>query len=222
MTTRSILWLGGAPCSGKSTIAAALAHQFGLRVFALDAMLESPAVLATAPPTSALSRLAARVAEPTWPSWFLQNAPTLAREELGLLSEVFDVALEAMEGLPPGPPILAEGTAALPARVAEWAAASGDGGRAARAPRAAWLIPEVSFHANCYDDRIWAHTLVARTADPERAYRNWRARDMLVARFVRREAWRRGMHVLVVGAPAARTAPSDVVTWVAGALGLQR
>jgi hypothetical protein len=221
VTPPSILWLGGAPCSGKSTVAAALARRFGLRVLALDAMVEARALRTTTPRTEALAQLAVRLADPTWPSWFLQDAPTLAREELRLLNEVFDLALDTIEGLPPGPPVLAEGAAALPACVAAWAAASDGIGRSERVLRAAWLVPAASFHASCYEERMWARALVARTDDPERAYRNWRGRDMLVARFVRREASRRGLHVLeVAGRAPTATAPRDVLTWVAGALGL--
>ena len=225
VTVPRILWLGGAPCAGKSTVASALARRFGLRVFALDALADAHALPTAVRGTPALERLALRLADPAWPSWFLHDPATLAREELGLSAEVFALAVDALDAMPVGPPILVEGTAALPACVVGWAAASKGRPPIARsegAPGAAWLVPAADFHTACYERREWARTLVGRTSDSTLAYRNWRDRDMLVARFVRRDALRRGLPMLEVGGrPESTNAPiNDTVTWTARALGL--
>jgi hypothetical protein len=126
-----------------------------------------------------------------------------------VLGAVFGIAIGDLDAIGPGSTVLAEGAAALPACVASLAGM----------PRGAWLLPSVAFHDACYSARPWARMLVARASDAERAYRNWRARDLLIARFVRSDGRRLGLAVHEVHASSSL---DDTISWAAEALGLAR
>jgi hypothetical protein len=201
-----VLWLGGTPCAGKSTVAQLLAERHGLRVYSCDAHFERHCAAAdpAAQPTLAWLRGA------SWTEVFLRPLPLMVRDELAASRETFPMVIADLAAMPPGPPVLAEGMALLPECVASAVEEPGPA-------RAAWLVPSPLFQRAHYARREWAAALVARLADPERAFENWMRRDEISARWVRAQARHLDLPVRVVG--LSDTAET-IAAWVAGQLGL--
>ena len=198
-------FLGGSPCAGKSTVAALLATEYGLRVYSCDAAFERHAASAT----ESRSLTLARLRRMNWDAIFLRPLGPMTRDAVLACAEAFAFAVADLAALPPGPPVLAEGMTLLPACVASL-------GPAALA-RAAWLVPAPGFQRAHYARRPWARAVVGRTADPTVAFENWMRRDEASARLVRAQARRVGAPVRVV----REGEPVDVVAaWVAARLGL--
>lgn len=199
-----VIWLGGSPCAGKSTVAALLAERHGLRLYSCDAHFDRHSAAADAVTQPTLSRLRGS----SWTEVFLSRLGPMVRNEVVACREEFPMIVADLAALVPGPPVLAEGMALLPECVAALRP---------RPNRAAWLVPAPAFQRAHYARRAWAASLVAGLADPERAFENWMRRDEVSARWVRTQARRLRFPVRVVddGHPI-----EAVTAWTERALGM--
>jgi len=176
-------WIGGSPCSGKSTVAGLLATRSNLRLYSCDDAFErhAAAVRPDAGPTlqkvTAMS-LEERLAQPV--EIQVGDVFRLYREQFPLILHDLDDA---------GGPVLAEGAALLPELLA---------GRNVPADRAVWVVPTEDFQHRHYRQRTWAADLLAPTSDPQRAFRRWMRRDADFARLVAEQARELGYPVITV------------------------
>jgi hypothetical protein len=102
-------------------------------------------------------------------------------------TERFDLVLEDLRALSRDPPIVAEGAGLFPALVAPLVA---------RPQQAIWLVPTAAFCATMRRRR--GSAMPAQTSDPERAWGNLIARDVLLARYVRQRAAALGLAVVEI------------------------
>ncbi|HET7035741.1 MAG TPA: hypothetical protein VFI42_08695 [Thermomicrobiaceae bacterium] len=188
-----VLWIGGPPDSGKTSIAGALAAAYGLRVYHFDR--QEPAHIRRADPARqpALTRL--RVMLETLDErafaealWLAQEPEEMARWTIASWSERCGMALDDLSELPPAPTIVAEGPGFFPECVAPLL----DDPR-----QAVWLVPDEEFKRASVARRGKPGARV-HTSDPERATRNLTARDLLLGQHVREQAQARGLTVLPV------------------------
>jgi hypothetical protein len=118
-----VVWVGGAPAAGKSTVARALARRYGLRLYAADTRTWVHR-------DRALARgiLAARAFETLSPLERWQR-PTAELVAMSLHRERGPMVLDDLAALPDRPLVVAEGTT-LPASAADptkpWAAGDTD------------------------------------------------------------------------------------------------
>ena len=199
-----VFWLGGSPCAGKSTVAALLAERHGLRLYSCDSHFDRHRLSSDIARQPTLARFRAA----SWAEIFLQPLSAMVRDEIAAGREEFPMVVADLAALPPGKPVLAEGTALLPECVAPLRP---------RPHRAAWLVPSTAFQRAHYARREWAALLVAGLPDPDRAFENWMRRDEVYARWVRAQARRFGYPVYVVDSWHAITA---VTAWVEHQFGL--
>jgi uridine kinase len=177
-----VLWLGGSPCAGKSTIAKHLAETFKLNLYHADNHFERHCKLAT------------------WEHPTLQHISHLTADELWLLPvvkqveravqlyyEEFDFVQADLRKF--AHPVIAEGAALLPERVAPLLNASS---------RAIYLVPSEDFQRYHYDKRDWAKDVVAKTSKPAQAFENWMQRDARFALEVKRQALSLGLPVITI------------------------
>jgi 2-phosphoglycerate kinase len=181
---KQIYWIGGSPCSGKSSIAAGLAGTYGLRVYHCDDAYFRHAKIITQEKQPVFYKLTHSTSEELW---IKRPAAQQIREEIELYREEFPLILNELLTLPK--PFLAEGSALLPECVTPLV----------HDPRRAiWIVPEAKFQRSHYEQRDWAHEVVRDCSDPEQAFNNWMQRDIGFARFVAREARMQNMRVLTV------------------------
>ncbi len=177
-----VWWIGGAPCSGKSTLAAALAARLGARLYVCDEEFERHAADVSVERGPTLKKVTSisvddRLAQPLG----IQVADVfrLYREAWPQLLE----DLSGMEGT-----IVAEGAALLPELLLE----SG-----VPPDRAVWIVPTESFQRAHYARRGWAQELVELTSDPVAAFESWMQRDAQFATLITTQAGEAGYSVLV-------------------------
>lgn len=185
-TLARVYWVGGAPDSGKTTVAAELARRYGTVRYEYDrADLRHHRRLAADLP--AYRAFLDATAEERW----LGPAPRdLADRALASFTDRFPLVLDdlAVAEWVPGRPVIAEGFGLTPALVAPLLASP---------QQAVWLVPTAEFRAASWDRR--AKPASAReTSDPARAAANLLARDRLLDDEVRRQAAGRGFAVLEI------------------------
>jgi hypothetical protein len=122
-----VLWIGGAPASGKTTIARRIARRHGLRWYNADTRTWAHRDRAIRDRHPAAQRWEAMTPEERW----VTTAPA-EMVELSLNLERGPMIVDDLRRLPASPLVLAEGSTVLPELVA-----SGIADQA----RAVWLIP---------------------------------------------------------------------------------
>lgn len=184
MNLERVLWLGGSPCAGKSSVSSILAERHGLAVYHVDEHTEAH-VERAGPDHPTLARLGRRSGDALW----MRPLPEQIADEHEFCREEFSLALEDIAALPGGGPLLAEGTSLLPGSVAALGVPPA---------RAIWLVPAPAFQREHYARRPWVKDVLRGCADPERAFENWMARDVAFGARVAEEASGLGYRVVVV------------------------
>lgn len=181
-----VYWIGGSPCSGKSSIVERLSARHSFRSYRADDAFPAHAAQATADGQPHLYR----VARMSWDEIWGRPVSTLLQDEIAVYCEEWDMVLDDLLALPSDLPVVAEGAALVPARVQEvlpdpW--------------HAIWIVPTESFQRERYARRgAWVGEILAQCTAPEQAFGRWMARDAAYARWVSREASRWGLQVLTV------------------------
>ncbi len=182
-----VLWIGGAPDAGKTSIADLLATKRQLQVYHFDRHEPAHFDRATAAEHPAL--YAAHPARMTPDErWVRHAVERMVRETIASWTERCEMAIEDLLAMPRQPMIVAEGPGFFPECLAPLMRDS---------HQAIWLQPTESFKQASAARR---NKLTPRfkTSDPARAQRNWYARDLGLVAHVAREAHARGLTLLTV------------------------
>jgi 2-phosphoglycerate kinase len=182
---RNVRWIGGGSGAGKTTVAAVLAQEHGLRVY--DAEQFSRHHERLDPAGAPLVR--AFAAMDMDERWVTRPPDVMLRTFHGFQGEGFPVVLQDLLALPAGEPVIAEGFNLLPSQIAPLV----PGGR-----RAVWLLPTPEFRRAAFERRGTLWTIPNRTSDPERSLANLLDRDALFTEEVRRQAAATGVRTIEV------------------------
>ncbi len=180
-----VYWLGGSPCSGKSSIAGTLVETHGLRLYRADEAYFRHEKIVTPERQPVFHKLTHCSAEELW----MRPVEQQAAEEITLYREEFPLLLDELLAFPKSPPILAEGAALLPKCVIPLLL---------ERQSAIWVVPTATFQLHHYSNRAWARDVVSECTNPEQAFQNWMQRDIRFAKFVEEDARQQGMQTLVV------------------------
>ncbi|MGK5683380.1 hypothetical protein [Actinoplanes sp. URMC 104] len=177
-----VLWIGGSPCSGKSTVAAAIAARWGASVYSCDDAFDRHVAQA-----GAAGPTLRRVAGMSAGDRLRRPIAVQVGDVFGLYREEFPLIEADLAGLPG--PVVAEGAALLPELVAA---------RGVPPERAVWLVPTERFQREHYARRRWAWSLLGEEQQPEVLFERWMCRDARFASVVAGQARERGYRVVVV------------------------
>ena len=182
-----VLWVGGSPCSGKSSIVEILAGQHDLHVYKCDDAYWQHAkrVHPVKQPTFH------RLTQMTWDEIWMRPVEAQIADELACYREEFAMIVADLVALPRSRPIVAEGAALLPELVS---------GVLTDRSRAAWVVPTEAFQRAHYtpEHRPFVNDILAHCEHPSQAFANWMDRDVGFARQVARQARALGLNVLMV------------------------
>ncbi|MBN1964297.1 MAG: hypothetical protein JW910_06600 [Anaerolineae bacterium] len=180
-----VYWLGGSPCSGKSSIADLLAAEYGLRVYRCDDCLNVHMEQATPDAQPEMYAVARRAGDDLW----LRPVAELLASEVRFYAEEFPLHVAALQALPRDVPVLAEGAALLPELVTPLLADP---------RRALWVVPTPEFQHHHYAQRPWIQGYLQACSDPDRAFAHWMGRDAGFAQHAAEGARARGFPVITV------------------------
>jgi hypothetical protein len=172
---RRVLWIGGAPDAGKTTVARELAQRRDLALYVLDRA--EPDHVARADPERR-PEFARFLAMSMDERWVLRSPREMAEHVIATGPERLAMAIDDLLRLPDDRLIVAEGPWFFPDLLAPLLA---------HPRQALWLVPTAAFKrasAARRDKPAIRH----QTSDPERATCNWLARDLYLADYVRRRA----------------------------------
>ena len=193
-----IFYIGGSPCSGKSTVAETLAARYGLAHFKADDHLDTFTTRGAAAGFPVCRRILGMSPDETW-----MRPPHLqCREELAYYTEIAPFVTEELRQLP-NQRILAEGAAFLPLLMQE---------QGIPPTRYIAIIPSRDFQISRYCQRPWVPHVLRDCTDPEAAFANWMERDVLFAEDIRQQCMHAGYSCLLTDGSVS---PEDRLAQVA-------
>ncbi|HEX3724547.1 MAG TPA: AAA family ATPase [Nitrolancea sp.] len=182
-----VLWIGGPPDCGKTTIARELGQQFDLAVYHFDRselahmnhadQQRQPALYAAHP-----ERMTPEV------RWLGSDPAKMARDTIQSWSERFNMAIDELLAFPATSRIIAEGPGFFPELVAPLLTDRS---------KAVWLLPTTAFKRESATRRDKPGSRW-ETSDPERAQRNLIERDLLMGEHVQRTAESLDLKIMLV------------------------
>ncbi|MEO7859571.1 MAG: hypothetical protein ABIU05_03865 [Nitrospirales bacterium] len=180
-----ILWVGGSPCAGKSSIAHLLAQQYNLQTYSCDDHYEAHLKRATPDKHPLMSNAAGM----TWDEVWMRPVDVLVTHELAFYREEFELVIEDLLAMPLSTPIIAEGASLLPECIAPILS---------HPNKAIWVVPTEEFQLKEYARREWVEDILSQCRDPQQAWQNWMGRDVGFARVVAEHATAQGLRVIEV------------------------
>ncbi len=178
---RRILYIGGSPCSGKSTAAQRISEKYGAFYFKVDARLAKYIRLAAAKGCPCCKKVLRLSAEEIW----MRDPAEQCEEEFRIYEEISAFVFADLDGVGEAL-IVTEGAAYTP----EVMSARGTRDYIS-------IVPTPEFQISRYRERPWIKDVLAGCSDKARAFDNWMQRDVLFAARVRKECAARGVPCLV-------------------------
>ena len=185
----NVCFIGGSPCSGKSTVAKALADICDMVYYSVDDHLGKYIAQGLNGQIPLVRRMMAMSADETW----LRDPKEQCAELLEYFCVMFPFALRDIRELGGDKNIIAEGAALLPTKMREIDIA-----------RYFCMIPTREFQIRHYRERPWVNDILKDSSNRETAFAHWMERDALMGEITRRDAARRGyISVIVDGEKSA-------------------
>ena len=202
-----VLWIGGAPDAGKTTIARLLAERHRWQWYSSDVHTQNH--IARSDPTQ-LPATYAKLGKSIDERWVHPTPDELLRSIVAINEERFPLILADLRAMPTRPMILAEGPSLHPTLVAPALTSR---------HQAVWLVPTAEFAlaSAARRDKLRGSD---RSSDPERYRRNVLERNRLFAGYIRREVAAQGRALIEVdGAQTAEEVAQRVEEHFAPYLG---
>jgi 2-phosphoglycerate kinase len=196
-----VMFIGGSPCAGKSTLAERITQKYGLRYYACDDRWNDHAQLADPVRQPTMTYLTSR----PWAEIMTRNVDVMLRDVILVYREQWALIYAELEDI--SEPVMAEGAALMPELIATLEPRA----------RAVYLVPDERFQREHYARRGWAWGLTNQTDHPERTFDGWMTRDTRFAAHVHQTALERGFPILTVDGPKTI---DETQTWLEDALGL--
>ncbi len=182
-----VLWIGGPPGAGKTTIARRFALEHGLRYFGVDKLMQAHHARGLERGLPAMTRWNELTPDERW----LGDPREMAELSLAANDERWTLLLEDLRELPSSVGLVVEGPPLRPANVQPFVG---------EPPNAVWILPAAE--AQERNLTVRGGSSFSTTSDPPRAARNRVEREILVGQRHEEEALR-------LGAPVVRAAPGD-------------
>ena len=166
-------YIGGSPCSGKSTIAELLSKKYNLFYFKIDDFLEKYTKMGALKSYEICNKQEKMNAEQTW----MRDPVLQCREELVFYKEIFNFIIADLKQIN-SKGIITEGAAYLPAFM-----------KNLNVPKSRYIsiTPTKKFQVFHYRKREWVPYVLEGCSDKEKAFCNWMDRDVLFAKEVQRQ-----------------------------------
>ncbi|MWV43328.1 AAA family ATPase [Paenibacillus sp. HJL G12] len=180
-----VIWIGGSPCSGKSTIAEKLSRKYDFYYYSCDLHHEQHIQRCNPAEHPFMQRLKDLSSNEIW------NRPVIQQihEEMEYYQDEFSMIVDDLISLPKHQMIIVEGTAAIPESVAPVLTHPG---------QAIWIVPAPEFQVLHYSQRSWIQDVLKECDDPGLAFQNWMNRDIGFAHKITQDALDRGLKVITV------------------------
>lgn len=191
-------FIGGSPCSGKSSVAEIIANRYGLYYFKVDDYLDKYTELGAKKNLEICMKQKVLSPEQIW----MREPIIQCKEELQFYEEIFDFLIDELKSISYEAGIVTEGAAYLPELMKLMNVAQN---------RYISITPTKDFQMFHYKKREWVPFVLEGCRDKGKAFENWMERDALFADEVRRQCEKENYESLVNDGEASVEELLDVV-----------
>lgn len=167
-------YIGGSPCSGKSTVAELIAKKFDLYYFKVDDFLDRYTALGALKNYEICRKQKELTTEQIW----MREPKLQCKEELQFYEEIFEFVLQDLMISTGKSGMITEGAAYLPSLMK---------GRNVPENRYLSITPTREFQIFHYSQREWVPFVLEGCSNRQKAFENWMERDVLFAEKVRKQ-----------------------------------
>ena len=182
---KTIYYIGGSPCCGKSTIAERICERYGFQYYKADDLLMEFIEKGEDNGDEWLKYVLGMSIDQLW----LRAPEKLREEELLTYEKLFPYIMDGLNKLDKSTPIIAEGAAFLPSLVNK----AGIDNK-----HYICIVPTREFQIRHFSERLWVNDYLESCSDKEKAFNNWMERDALFALSAMNQAQEIGYTTLVV------------------------
>ncbi len=170
----NVYYIGGSPCSGKSTTAEILSDKYDLYYFKVDDFLDKYTQLGALKGYEICKKQVEMNAEQIW-----MREPLLqCKEEIIFYEEIFEFVLDDLRQINSKKDVITEGAAYLPKLMKKLSIPS---------DRYISLTPTKEFQIFHFSKREFIPYILAECSDKDKAFCNWMDRDILFAQEVQQQ-----------------------------------
>lgn len=161
----TMYYIGGSPCSGKSTITEVLSEKWDLEYFKIDDALEKYTTLGASEGKSICMKHKQMSTQEIW----MRDPSIQVEEELLFYDEIAEYIMDDIASLSTTKKIIAEGAAFKPDIMKKIGVLEHN---------YLCIVPTREFQIDMYKQREWMHYVIGECSDPEQAFMNWMERDV--------------------------------------------
>ena len=169
----NIYFIGGSPCSGKSTVTEILSKKYDLSYFKVDDFLDKYTKLGASKGYEICTKQEALSPEEIW----MREPQLQCDEEFTFYEEIFEFVMDDLRQIE-AKGIITEGAAFVP-KLMKKIGISKD--------RYVSITPTKDFQITHYSQREWVTYVLEGCSDKDKAFSNWMGRDVLFAKEVQRQ-----------------------------------
>ncbi len=177
-------YIGGSPCSGKSTIAEILAEKYKLNYFKVDDHLDEYIKIGASQGKPICKKQLKMNTEQIW----MRDSSLQCQEELLFYEEIIEYILSDLRDMTSSRAIITEGAAYLPVLIKKYNISR---------ERYYSIVPTKEFQIFHYQQREWVPCVLGESRDKERAFNNWMERDALFALEVKNQCMEEGFSFII-------------------------
>jgi shikimate kinase len=198
-----VYYIGGSPCSGKSTVAEMVSKKFEFFYYKLDDRLDEHMKQANKNHKSRCKAYFGMTSEQIW----MRKPEIQFDDEVNIYREIFEYALSDIGKLKV-PVVIAEGAGFLPELMKL---------EDIRESEYICITPTRDFQIEKYSKREWVSYVLEGCTDKKAAFENWMERDAIFAKYASETAEKNGYKTILTD--GMRDA-SDMLNMVEKAFGL--
>lgn len=181
-----IYWIGGSPCSGKSSIAEIIAEKHGYHYYKCDDHLDRYIRIGSDMNIPVMRKFASMDINQTWLERSVQEQ---VEDEVEFYLQAFGIIKKDIENhMKDSQKIIVEGAAILPHNIIK---------ECISPEKYVCIVPTKEFQVEKYSLREWVKDYLKDCKDPEKAFNNWMERDASFSQAVRKKALEHNMKVIV-------------------------
>ncbi len=178
-------FIGGSPCSGKSTVAKFLVDKYNFVYYKIDDY-EREHLNRSNPKEHPVMQ---KWVNPIWDEIWMKPVDIQVKEEFQFYRERFEMILNDLKQFSEDDTVIIEGAALLPELINKIGVGKN---------RIIYLIPSKKFQIEYYSKRDYIKGILSECSNPEKAFLNWMERDHRFGEEVKLQAEQLGYKVIFV------------------------
>lgn len=203
-TKQNIYWIGGSPCSGKSSIAELLCQKFGFTYYKCDDHLERYLKIGLSNHISIMEKFSRMTLDETW---IERNIGEQVEDEIAFYRASANIILDDVNTMIDEKGLVVEGAAITPEFIVS---------HNIDFDHYVCIVPTKAFQIDNYKKRDWAKEYLKSTSQPQLAFENWMARDASFAMQISKQARENNMNIIVVDGSKSIQDNYDIVVEMFG------